>query len=124
MLEIVDKVSSSVKDVIGKTMEGIGETQKNRVQVLVNKEHAGAIKKTGAHELGHALGLKHAKTAKNSPDPTGPKSLPSDNLMLQSSDSDGTNVTNDQRRQTVNEIETDTKLNPVFLEQKTINKIE
>jgi RHS repeat-associated protein len=72
----------------------IGETQKNKVNVALNHLNANRVKKTGAHEIGHGLGLRHAKDALNesAQDKEGPETLPCDNLMTQTSESKGLNL--------------------------------
>ena len=88
----IDSGNGKLK-ILGETEE-IGETQKNQVNVSLNYLKASNFIKTGAHEIGHGLGLRHAQDAyiQSARDELGPISLQCDNLMTQTVESKGVNI--------------------------------
>ncbi len=112
LFNVTDEIASNDEDLkIYGEADMIGETQRNKVNVALNHLNARRVKKTGAHEIGHGLGLRHAKDAliKSAQDKLGPETLPCDNLMTQTAESNGLNLEFFQIEEIVNNASSQVK---------------
>lgn len=115
VLEFVSDVvkENGVDPYAAGTTEEIGNVKKNKFQVVIEKSATGGTNqtieetsRTGAHEIGHGLGLYHPKG-----DPTGSeKSVETiesspNNLMRQSEYSKGTEITTKQLEKVKRNVE-------------------
>ncbi len=140
-VDIVDEVTNStaanpvgpaIPGALGK-IDNIGNTQTNRLQVMymdpakptdMGSDGTSELGRTGAHELGHGLGLRHPFDEPGGDgDPSSTLSMKKDpnNLMRQSKYSGGTDINNQQRNSVIKQIDKDggkKEINSIVPEKK------
>ena len=123
---VTDKISADndVGYYLGEADE-IGNTQKNQVKVGLYNVNSVKAKKSGSHEIGHGLGLRHPK---GEPEQKGRdilgEELPLNNLMYQSWESKGLNLEDFQRDLIVNEAANEIGDVILKLETTPLNSIQ